>query len=222
MFGLNLMASSMKKEVAGLEQQKEELKDLRKSILKGFKLARKERIETLKEKEIEERKRHLLEDMTNATSALMWRKDEKGRLLYANRRMCSFFLGLPDHCTYEVEGQSVEELLEVFIAKTGEPHGFIDIVGVTDYIVKTEKKTSRFIETGRIADKTIMLYVTKCPVLSDIGDFKGTVGIALDASKRCKEIVTRMEEQSNTGSVIKLGEGIYWLLDGDECSFIPA
>lgn len=221
----NVFNTPVEKEVRKIKKHRQEMDEIKKEVLEGFQLVKQQHRQVLHEKEREERKLHLLEDMTNSLSAMMWRKDENGALLYANRMMCSKFLGLPDHCTYEVEGQMVEELLEVYIARTGLRHTFKDIVGITDFVVSKEcnrNKGHRFIEFGWIGDESVLLYVTKSPVFGDKGDFKGTVGIALDASKRCQEILSKMEEQCDEGSVIKLKDGVYWLLDGDDdCLLLP-
>ena len=204
-----------------LRQVRVDLQSMREGISNGFNQAAKQFQELEQKRKDEQRKRHLLEDMTNASDVLMWRKDEDGRYIYANKRMCTSFLGLSPDCTYDVEGMTDEDLLDIFQLRTGKTHTFKDTCSLTDYVVREQKAHCRFLEFGSIGDVPILLYVNKTPIYEN-GEFLGTVGMALDSSSRAAEIKEKMEQKIKEGSkeVIKLQEGVYWLcgLPG-ECSF---
>lgn len=158
----------------------------------------------------------VLDSTANAAGGMLWRKDENGLYLYANRYHCRHFFGLPAECTDMVRGKSDMDLINNYIERTGEWHTFPDTCELTDAHVREVGHRSAYVEVGRIGPSEKLLKIIKTPLFE--GDrFVGSVGFALDMTFDCAGVFASIDAGIEKGVVQALSDSAFYIRDPDQC-----
>lgn len=172
---------------------------------------------TVRAKEVE-RKNAILRAMIDAAGGFVWIKDSGGRYVFCDNTFCEFFFETPP--TESVVGFTDVELLEAFRKRTGKRHTFGELCASTDDHCKEVGKKCRYIETGYIDGRLVVLDVVKTPLFSDSGECTGTVGMAWNRADECEHIQNDIQMYLKEGRLEELCHGVFWIKERiDECKW---
>ena len=127
---------------------------------------------------------------------MVWAKDIDDRYIFANRVFCDQLLkcSTPE----EAEGKKDTFFADRERAK-GYEHTFGEFCDNSDAIVKKSKKHERFLESGLVRGKELILEVSKRPVTNDQDELIGTVGCGRDVT----HITNTVKVLENASQIIR-------------------
>lgn len=155
--------------------------------------------------------RYLLEEIADMSHTLMWVKDMNSIYLYANKHHCVHFFKLPSECSDFVVGRSDVDLVNDFVERTGKWNTFGDICLSTDFHCLNRNSTCSYLEMGWIGDDFLTLSVRKAPRYDNQGRVIGIVGLAIDVSYRCQNIIKNIPDEIKSGHLEQLCPGAFWV-----------
>ncbi len=121
---------------------------------------------------------------------LIWAKDIEGRFIFVNQAMCDKLLmcKTPEDALGKTDLYFAERE-----RKAGYAHTFGEVCVDSDAITKNQKAPGRFLESGLVRGKYMVLDVHKAPFIDETGEIMGTVGCGRDVTKE-KEIEKELQE----------------------------
>lgn len=155
--------------------------------------------------------RETMEEIANAAQSLMWRKNRDGIYEYCNSIMCDVFFRLPKTCHNFVIGRSDIDLINYFREKTGQRHTFGELCVSTDEHCIQQGVRCVYLEMGWVDKEPLLLSVRKVPLFSDDGTCIGTVGVGVDVTYKCDELVEGLFRRIKEGEVEQLAPGVFWI-----------
>jgi hypothetical protein len=147
----------------------------------------------------------LRHDKCASCGLMVWSKDKDHRYITANDAHLQKIYGI-DYCQLEsIVGKTDKELAQKWSDINGEKeHTYIHDTFSTDDYIKETGQPARFLKFGYRNGKVFMLDIFKKPLLSDSGEFLGSVGNALDISNRESDIVDLLQYYMSIGIAKRL------------------
>lgn len=160
----------------------------------------------------------IIEQVSDLTYAMAWQKDIDGLYQYANKIHCVRFFGLPESCHHYIVGKSDVDLINYYIERTGNRNTFGELCISTDLHCREQGTRCHYIELGWQGDSLMLLNVRKAPRFDEDGNCIGTVGVAMEDSVNCREIIETLPNRIRQGEVEELDRGVWWVKE-NPCTY---
>lgn len=161
----------------------------------------------------------VIEQVSDLTYAMAWQKDIDGLYEYANKIHCVRFFGLPESCHQWILGRSDIDLINYYVERTGEKHTFGELCISTDQHCIEQGKRCHYIEMGWQGNELLLLSVRKAPRFDEEGNCIGTVGVAMEDTVNCRDILDNLPKRIQQGEVEELDRGVWWIKESP-CSLL--
>jgi len=152
----------------------------------------------------------LLETVSNNIDAMMWTKDSDGRYTFASKLLASRILSCEPE---DALGFTDYELIKKYKSSTPSINLHGDINGVSDLIVKKEKKSCRFYEVIIEDDVEIWLDVKKSLLKDFSGNTIGIVGVAFDITHDKNDIKKGLDKRIKDNKIKEIIPRYLYLLN---------
>lgn len=124
-------------------------------------------------------------DILNNLPDMLWVKDKTGKFLYANDSTCKKLLltnkeSVIGQTSLDIAARNAEKNIT---------YDFGEICDDTDTIIISNRRSGKFLEVGRIADRFLAMQVIKAPIYDSKGNIWGTVGCGRDLTYDLKDHV---------------------------------
>jgi hypothetical protein len=151
---------------------------------------------------------NVLDTMTNAMEALVWRKDTENRYLLASPLHCQKFFGISTttDCLASITGKTDTELIQAIFLDHGMQNTFGEICAISDNYAQSQRKVCHFLEAGLVEGEQVLLYVVKTPQFEQ-GACIGTVGMAWDFSQQSDFMVRMLNRWIYADKAVSLHQG---------------
>jgi len=138
--------------------------------------------------------------ITDHASDFIWAKDLEQRFLFVNRKMSERLLNCdnPQDAIGKTEAFIIDRNRD---HRSGKP--IEKVTNFSDNVIKTPKKTVKYIKEGIIRGKYLVLDVLESPIFNEKRKVIGTVGIGRDITKKTEQKIKIHQSKRNITGTVK-------------------
>ncbi|KJS32317.1 MAG: hypothetical protein VR64_07300 [Desulfatitalea sp. BRH_c12] len=148
----------------------------------------------------------LMTSTLNEAGSFIWRKDQAGRYLLANRAMCHSLL---DRDSLDVLGKTDEEILAGYSGDDQNYSSFLETMSIADRQTLRTRKRSTFLELGKVHGYPPMLiHSVRTPVYDQDYQLHGIIGVGSVIADCCDDLHAMARTMFGTDKIIELHPNI--------------